>query len=85
MLHSPTYGWSGTLRATGFIGGEAITGILLATLFLSGVKSNTHVFTGQDVFSFVERWGRWISLAAFAVIAHVLIRIPVVHSTSPKK
>jgi putative OPT family oligopeptide transporter len=67
----------GTLLASGFIAGEAITGILLAALFLTGVKSITHVFTGQDVFSFVERWGGWISLAAFAIIAHVLIRIPV--------
>jgi hypothetical protein len=74
----------GTLLASGFIAGEAITGILLATLFLTGVKSITHVFTGQDVFSFVERWGGWISLAAFAIIAHVLIRIPVEKSTSPK-
>ena len=67
----------GTLLASGFIAGEAITGILLATLFLTGVKSITHVFTGEDVFSFVERWGGWISLGAFAIIAHVLIRIPV--------
>jgi hypothetical protein len=74
----------GTLIASGFIAGEAITGILLAALFLTGVKSVTHVFTGQDVFAFVERWGGWISLAAFAVIAQVLIRIPLVNSTSPK-
>jgi len=74
----------GTLLASGFIAGEAITGILLAALFLTGVKSITHVFTGQDVFSFVERWGGWISLAAFALIAHVLIRIPVEKSTGPK-
>jgi len=66
----------GTLLASGFIAGEAITGILLATLFLTGVKSITHVFTGQDVFPFVERWGGWISLAAFAIIAYVLIRVP---------
>ena len=74
----------GTLLASGFIAGEAITGILLATLFLTGVKSITHVFTGQDVFSFVERWGGWISLAAFAIIAHVLIRIPVEKATAPE-
>jgi len=66
----------GTLLASGFIAGEAITGILLAALFLTGVKSITHVFTGQDVFPFVERWGGWISLAAFAIIAHVLVRVP---------
>ena len=66
----------GTLLASGFIAGEAITGILLAALFLTGVKSITHVFTGQDVFSFVERWGGWISLVAFAVLAYSLIRLP---------
>ena len=75
----------GTLLASGFIAGEAITGILLATLFLTGVKSITHVFTGQGVFSFVERWGGWISLAAFAVIAHVLIRIPLERSSGEKQ
>ena len=61
-----------------------VTGILLAALFLTGVKSITHVFTGQDVFSFVDRWGGWISLAAFAIIAHVLIRIPIEKSAAPK-
>jgi putative OPT family oligopeptide transporter len=66
----------GTLLASGFIAGEAITGILLAALFLTGVKSITHVFTGRDVFPFVERWGGWISLAAFAIIAYMLIALP---------
>ncbi len=66
----------GTLLASGFIAGEAITGILLAALFLTGVKSITHVFTGQDVFPFVARWGGWISLIAFAIIAYVLISLP---------
>jgi hypothetical protein len=75
----------GTLLASGFIAGEAITGILLAALFLTGVKSITHIFTGQDVFSFVERWGGWISLAAFAIIAYVLIRIPLARSSGGKR
>jgi putative OPT family oligopeptide transporter len=66
----------GTLLASGFIAGEAITGILLAALFLAGVKSITHVVTGQDVLPFVARWGGWISLVAFAIIAYCLIRIP---------
>ena len=66
----------GTLLASGFIAGEAITGILLAALFLTGVKSITHVFTGRDVLPFVERWGGWISLAAFAIIAYMLIALP---------
>jgi putative OPT family oligopeptide transporter len=66
----------GTLLASGFIAGEAITGILLAVLFIEGVPSLTHVVTGQDVFRFVANWGGWISLAAFAIIAYCLIWLP---------
>jgi putative OPT family oligopeptide transporter len=66
----------GTLLASGLIAGEAITGILLAALFIEGIPSLTHLVTGQDVFSFVDAWGGWISLMAFAVLAYCLIRIP---------
>ena len=66
----------GTLLASGFIAGEAITGILLAALFIEGIPSLTHLVTGQDVFSFVDTWGGWISLMAFAILAYCLIRIP---------
>ena len=74
-------------QGTGGLHSRAWSGVgrLLAALFLTGVKSITHVFTGHDVFAFVERWGGWISLAAFAVVANVLIRIPVVNSTSSRK
>jgi putative OPT family oligopeptide transporter len=66
----------GTLLASGFIAGEAITGILLATLFLAGVSSLTHVFTGLDHLPFVPNWGGWLSLIAFGIIAYCLIRVP---------
>jgi putative OPT family oligopeptide transporter len=66
----------GTLLASGFIAGEAITGILLAAIFLTGISSITHLVTGKDTFEFVAKWGGWISLVAFAVIAHFLIRVP---------
>ncbi len=66
----------GTLLASGFIAGEAITGILLAALFLTGVSSLTHVFTGLTELPFLANWGGWLSLIAFALIAYVLIRIP---------
>ena len=66
----------GTLVASGFIAGEAITGILLAVLFIRGVPSLTHVFTGRDEFAFLQRWGGWLSLAVFAVLAYCLIQIP---------
>ena len=66
----------GTLLASGFIAGEAITGILLAVLFIEGVPSLTHVFTGKNVFGFVAKWGGWISLTAFGIVAYCLVRLP---------
>ncbi len=66
----------GTLIASGFIAGEAIMGIVLATIFITGVPSITHVFTGVTTLPFVARWGGWLSLVAFAVIAYCLVRIP---------
>ena len=59
----------GTLLASGLIAGEAIVGILLAVVFLIGVPSIA-------TFSFVPAWGGWLSLAGFAALAYVLIRIP---------
>jgi putative OPT family oligopeptide transporter len=59
----------GTLLASGLIAGEAIVGILLAVLFLTGVQS-------MATFSFVPAWGGWLSLVGFASIAYVLIHIP---------
>jgi OPT family oligopeptide transporter len=59
----------GTLLASGLIAGEAIVGILLAVVFLTGIPSIIS-------FSFVPAWGGWLSLIGFAAIAYVLIRIP---------
>jgi len=66
----------GTLLASGLIAGEAITGILLAALFLTGISSLTKLLTGLDKLPFLDAWGGWISLVAFAVIAYCLIRLP---------
>ena len=66
----------GTLVASGLIAGEAITGILLAVLFIQKIPSLTHLVTGRDVFAFVEPWGGWISIAAFAVMTYVLAVVP---------
>lgn len=66
----------GTFIASGFIAGEAITGILLAVLFLTGVSSLTHVFTGHDELPFLASWGGWLSLIAFAILAYSLIQVP---------
>ncbi|HEV2177016.1 MAG TPA: oligopeptide transporter, OPT family [Terriglobia bacterium] len=66
----------GTLLASGFIAGEAITGILLAALFIWNVPSLSKALTGYDVLPFVENWGGWISLVAFAVLAYCLVQVP---------
>jgi putative OPT family oligopeptide transporter len=66
----------GTLLASGLIAGEAIVGILLAVTYVSGLSSLTRLLTGAGEFSFFPALGGWLSLAAFAAIAWVLIRIP---------
>jgi len=69
-------GDAGTLLASGLIAGEAIVGILLAVLFLTGVQSLTHAFTGLDELPFYPAWGGWLAFAAFATLAWLLIWIP---------
>ncbi len=67
----------GTLLASGLIAGEAILGILLAVVSLNrSIPSLTRLLTGADELSFFAAWGGWLSLAGFAAIAWVLIRIP---------
>jgi putative OPT family oligopeptide transporter len=65
----------GTLLASGFIAGEAITGILLPALFPTS-GSLTHLLTGRDELPFLAAWGGWLSLIVFAVLAYSLIRLP---------
>jgi putative OPT family oligopeptide transporter len=65
----------GTLLASGFIAGEAITGILLPALFPTS-GSVTHLLTGRDELPFLADWGGWLSLVAFAVLGYSLIRLP---------
>ena len=66
----------GTLIASGLIAGEALMGILLAVTFLSGISSFTKLLTGADQFPFFPALGGWLSLAGYAALAWVLIRIP---------
>jgi putative OPT family oligopeptide transporter len=66
----------GTLIASGLIAGEAIVGILLAVLFVSGVSSLTALATGSDQFGFFPKWGSWLSVAGFAALAWLLVRVP---------
>jgi putative OPT family oligopeptide transporter len=65
----------GTLLASGFIAGEAITGILLPALFPTS-GSITRMLTGRDELPFLAAWGGWMSLIPFAVLAYSLIRMP---------
>jgi hypothetical protein len=58
------------------VSGEAIVGILLAVTYLAGIPSFTKILTGEDAFPFFEAWGGWLSLAGFAALAWVLVRIP---------
>lgn len=66
----------GTLLASGLIAGEALMGILLAVLFVSGSPSLTQLVSGNMEFSFYQDWGGWLSLVGFAAVAYVLIGIP---------
>jgi putative OPT family oligopeptide transporter len=66
----------GTLLASGLIAGEAIVGILLAVVFLAGIPSITQLLTGSPQFGFYPQWGGWLSLAGFAALAYLLIKIP---------
>lgn len=66
----------GTLLASGLIAGEAIVGILLAVVFLAGIPSVTRMLSGADQFSFFPALGGWLSVAAFAAIGWLLIRVP---------
>jgi putative OPT family oligopeptide transporter len=59
----------GTLLASGLIAGEAIVGILLAVVFLTGIPA-------LATFSFYPAWGGWLSLLGFVAIGYVLMRIP---------
>jgi len=66
----------GILIASGFIAGEAITGVILAGLVLVGVPSITYALTGKASLGIVNSIGGWLSLIIFAVVAYALIKIP---------
>jgi OPT family oligopeptide transporter len=74
----------GTLLASGLIAGEAVVGILLAVLFVSGVPSLTRVLTGGSELSFYPRLGAWLSLGAFASLVYVLVGIPARRASRPR-
>ena len=71
---------TGTLLASGFIAGEALTGVFLAGMVLAmkeEPRSLTGLLFGVREFDFVSQpLGGWFSLVALGVIAWVLIGIP---------
>jgi len=67
----------GILVASGFIAGEALTGVLLAALVLLGIPSITSLLAGQNVFDFAHSGvGGWLSILIFVIVILGLIRIP---------
>jgi len=67
----------GILLASGFIAGEALTGVLIAGLVLLGIGSLSEFFFGvAELPAVAGAIGGWLALAVFAVVATVLLRIP---------
>ncbi len=76
----------GTLVASGFIAGEAITGVILAGVYVlmnAGlpeelrVESITQKLFGIAEVPFKESIGGWLSILIFAAVAFCLIYFPV--------
>jgi len=67
---------TGILVASGFIAGEALTGVFLAALVLSGIPSLTEWIAGVPEFAFVHTWGAWLSIIIFAIVAYGFIVVP---------
>ncbi|MBN1282508.1 MAG: oligopeptide transporter, OPT family [Proteobacteria bacterium] len=66
----------GVLMASGFIAGEAITGVLLAALVLVGIPSLSGRFFGMEELPILSSHGGWLSLLVFAAVAFSLIWLP---------
>jgi putative OPT family oligopeptide transporter len=66
----------GILLASGFIAGEALTGVLLAALVLLGIPSLTEYFFGVNELSLLNNYGGWLSLIIFAIVTYCLVWLP---------
>ncbi len=75
----------GTLLASGFIAGEAITGVILAGAYIGmnaglpedmRIESLTQRFFGIAELPIRESMGGWLSIAIFAAVAYCLIWLP---------
>lgn len=72
----------GILLASGFIAGEAVTGVLLAALVLFGIPSITEWITGKEELAILSQAGGWLSIIVFAVVAIGLIAFPLKKRTA---
>lgn len=66
----------GVLLASGFIAGEAITGVILASLVLIGIPSLSGKIFGVDELPLLNSHGGALSLLVFAAVAFALIWLP---------
>jgi putative OPT family oligopeptide transporter len=73
---------TGILIASGFIAGEAITGVILAALVLVGIPSLTEKFFGVPSLAILDHAGGWLSLIVFATVAYCLIWLPLKRKTA---
>ena len=74
---------TGTLVASGLIGGEALMAVVLASLYFilppdppGGVSSAATAWLGVDASGFLEAWGGWLAMLVFVICAWVLVRVP---------
>jgi len=70
---------TGTLLASGFIAGESLTGVFLASLVLVSdqFRSLTQTFFGVAEFAFVEGpAGAWLSLVPLGILVYALVNVP---------
>ncbi|MFQ6617342.1 MAG: OPT/YSL family transporter, partial [Fidelibacterota bacterium] len=66
----------GVLVASGFIAGEALTGVILAGIVLLGIPSITELLTGKEELTILHTAGGWLSILIFLVVVYGLIKIP---------
>lgn len=74
---------TGALIASGFIAGEAITGVLLAGMVILGIHSISDSLFGVKEFALYNSAGGWISLILFAIVAYGLVVIPLRKARRP--
>ncbi|NJL26949.1 MAG: oligopeptide transporter, OPT family [Thermoanaerobaculia bacterium] len=68
---------AGILLASGFIAGEALTGVMIAGLVLLGVTSLSQTLFGVESFAFADGpVGALLGVAVFGLVAYALVRIP---------